>query len=55
MGLLKFLAVVGLIGIMLWFIYVSQICMGIFFIVIGVYGLLWARNYMESQFSPERA
>jgi hypothetical protein len=55
LGLMKALIVLALLIVLVWFIYVSQICMGIFFVMIGIWGLLWAKDYMESQFSPERA
>lgn len=52
---MKWLVILSLIAILIWFIYVSQICLGLFFIGISILGLLWARGYMESQFSPERS
>jgi hypothetical protein len=54
-SLMKFVVIVALFAIFVWFIYVSQICLGLFFIAISILGLLWARTYLEGQFSPERS
>jgi hypothetical protein len=46
---------VGLLAILIWFVYVNQICLGLFFIAVGMVSLMWGKDYMESQFSPERS
>jgi hypothetical protein len=54
-GILKVLAIIGILVLLGWFIYSSQLCLGIFFLIVGIFGLFWARDYLEGQFSPERA
>lgn len=54
-GIIKLLTILTLLIILGWFVYINEVCMGIFFILLGIIGLFWAKNYLEEQFGPDHA